>query len=303
MKPHRRLRLSLIRALLARNCDPSKAIVVASTPRSGSTWLAEILSTLPGSLLLFEPLHLRYVPEAKEAGFSWRTYVPREAEWPQGKEFLTRVFEGRILNWWTTQQMFLHSAIRARFLIVKFVRACALLPWICANFPLRAPILLIRHPCAVVASQMRSDSWRNPLRPEMPPYLASHPKLVNVLEGLRTREEFLAARWALDYLPAMSTCAPRPWQLVSYEELVLRPKETIDQVFGTWGDRIPNGLWNRVTRPSSMTFKSGIAGLRGWQQQLTPMQVGVILDTVSSFGITFYGDGPQPHYSLLHGSL
>src|SRR4051812_7641543 len=128
-KPLRRLRLSVLRARLAGKCSVPDAVVVASSPRSGSTWLGQILSAIPGSAILFEPMHLKYVPEAVEAGFSWRTYVPPETRWPQGKAFLTQVFDGRVLNWWTTQEMTLRSALSARFLVVKFVRATRLLPW------------------------------------------------------------------------------------------------------------------------------------------------------------------------------
>lgn len=300
----RRLRLSLIRALLTKKCDHSKALVIASVPRSGSTWLAQILSALPGSAVLFEPLHLKHVPDAKQAGFSWRTYVPADAEWPEGKEFLTRVFEGRIVNRWTAQEISLRSAMAARFLIIKFVRACALLPWICRNFAPRAPILLIRHPCAVVASQMRSNvvAWKTPWRGEMPGYLLHRPELQRVMERLDKREELLAARWALDYLPTLTAAGPRPWQLVSYEELLLRPKQTIERVFARWGNQVPAGVWDKVTTPSSMTYKSGIAGLEGWKQQLTSTQVRAILDTVSRFGVDLYGNAPEPDYSLLHNS-
>ena len=295
------VRLALIRALLANKCDMRQAIVVASTPRSGSTWLSQMLSTMPDSAVLFEPLHLRYVPEASQAGFSWRTYVDPGVDWPEGKAFLTRIFRGDVLNWWTTRQMTLRSAFSARFLIVKFVRASRLLPWMCRSFSIRAPVLLIRHPCAVIASQMRSPiDWKNPARPEIPSQFPGYSRLQKIIKALDTREEFLAADWALDYLPALLAPSLHPWQVISYEELRLRSEEAMQRIFATWGSEVPAEVWQKVAQPSTVTYSSGISSLEGWKQQLSTEQVRRILDVTNRIGIPFYADAAEPDYRLLH---
>jgi len=45
-----------------------------------STWLGNLLCSVPNSCVLFEPLQLQHVPEAKSAGFSWRSYVDPETK-------------------------------------------------------------------------------------------------------------------------------------------------------------------------------------------------------------------------------
>ena len=78
--------------------------------------------------MLLEPLHLDRVPEARESGFSWRTYVDPDASWPEGEEFLRAVFTGRVINSRTSREMTVRDALRSKRLIVKFVRANRMLP-------------------------------------------------------------------------------------------------------------------------------------------------------------------------------
>ncbi len=67
-------------------------IISTSSPRSGSTWIGNILSSMENSCIIFEPLQLNYVPESKKAGFSWRTYVHPECHWKSGEVYLQHVF-------------------------------------------------------------------------------------------------------------------------------------------------------------------------------------------------------------------
>ena len=70
------LKKSIIQTLnrtLPRN--PEDTIVVAGSPRSGTTWLAELLRRLPGYKFLNEPLLLPNNPAAQEVGFEWRTHI------------------------------------------------------------------------------------------------------------------------------------------------------------------------------------------------------------------------------------
>ena len=171
---------------------PNQALILTSSPRSGGTLLSQALSAVPGMGVLFEPLHLTRVPAAAAAQFSWRTYVPPDTPWPEGEAFLRRVFAGDVVNAWTLREMSLAQAWRAERLLFKFVRANRLLPWLCRAFSVPTPVLLVRHPCAVVASQMRFG-WQNVHRPEAPPFLAPWPRFARALAACRGDEENLAA--------------------------------------------------------------------------------------------------------------
>jgi len=99
------LKLVFLKIYLSGRFDEKDVILISSSPRSGSTMLSNALKAIPKSFVLFEPLHLRQVPEAKAAGFSWVTYLQPINKWPKGKAFLKRVFEGKVINEWTCREM------------------------------------------------------------------------------------------------------------------------------------------------------------------------------------------------------
>lgn len=150
-----RAKMAIMKLLLRRQHDLSNTIVLTGLPRSGTTWLGEILNTLPNSAMLFEPLHLRFVPEAAAAGFTWNNLIHPDEDKPEAVTFMRNVLSGRVLNVWTARDLKISNCLNTEFFIVKFVRAENLLSWMAANFPIRKPLFLIRHPCAVVSSQLK----------------------------------------------------------------------------------------------------------------------------------------------------
>jgi hypothetical protein len=296
----KKLRTLAIQACLAGRFDQDSVFMVTSSPRSGSTLLTQVLAAIPNSCVLFEPLQLKEVPEAKAAQFTWRTYVDPDQAWCEGKAFLKRVFEGRVINEWTTKEMSFGAAYKATRMIVKFVRANRLLPWICRTFELPSPILLIRHPCAVIASQL-NYGWGNAERPELPSYLASFPSFQSALAQVTGVEEYLAASWALDQLPPLLQPPPHPWTLITYEELLIHPEQTLAKIFQSWNLDVDIDLaLSKLSKPSRVVSKSGISGINGWKKQLTNQQIERILSTVNSFGLTFYSQQDEADYGILN---
>lgn len=290
-----------IKACLAGRFDESSVLVLTSSPRSGSTWLGNALSSIPNSCMLFEPLLLTFVPKAKAAGFSWTTFVHQENKWPEGEAFLRRVFEGRVVNAWTSREMSLREAWRSTTMIIKFVRANRLLPWICKTFEIRSPVLLIRHPCAVIASQLNFRYYRSAQRPNAPPYITNYPLFESALSKTEDVEENLAAIWALDHLPPLMQETPRPWTIVTYEELFLHPEITLTKIFKAWGLDVDfETAISRLKKPSSVVHKSGISGIDGWKKELTEMQVARIINTIEGFGLRFYTQHVEPDYDALY---
>jgi len=148
--------LEVIISKIPRDYEIKDTIVISGTPRGGTTWLMEILATLPEYKTIFEPLKPSFFPEVRTLGFPPRVYIPPDKDWPVVKKYLIKVFTGRKFS---TQPAYsptpynIYKRFIARKLIVKFVRANRLLPWIYNNFDLRGIYFIIRHPCATIASQ------------------------------------------------------------------------------------------------------------------------------------------------------
>lgn len=295
------MRAFAIKTCLAGRFDVGSVFILTSSPRSGSTLLGQALATIPDSCVLFEPLHPQQVPEAAASGFSSRTYVNPEAEWPDGEAFLRRVFEGRVINSWTSREMSLREAYKSKKLIIKFVRLNRLLPWISRTFEVPPPILLLRHPCAVIASQLRMG-WADGQRPDNPPYLDKYPMFQSALSKTESDVDHLAALWSLDQLPPLLQQPPLPWTIVTYEELVLRPEAALGRIFQRWDlTDVDMELATSKLKVASSTVNTGaISGINGWKKQLTREQVSRILRTVSAFGLEFYTERDEADSGVLY---
>jgi hypothetical protein len=259
----------------ARRYDIHDTVVVSGCPRSGSTWLAELLNTIPGTCILMEPLYLTFVPEAKAAGFSWRTEITEGSSWPEAETYLHRALTGQMLNTFTVSRANWTQLWFPKHWIVKFVRANRLLFWLANRFPTRVPILIIRHPCAVVSSQMHRPAWKD----------RSHIELAEI--------------WCQDYLAPLSSPLPHPWLLVSYERLLRNSRQEMKRIFAVLNLEMPAAVLQRLHKPSTTTRSDspvmlGKDPVRHWQRHLTSQQVADILQVADDYGITFYNRDPMP---------
>ena len=293
----------LVRTTSLGTHDIRDTLLVAGSPRSGTTFLAELLNQIPRSAILFEPEHIQQVPEARQAGLTWHTIKYPGDDWAQGRRFFERVLRGRLITSWTVSHVPLPSAVAPRVWIVKFVDANFMLGWLASQFPVRAPVLLIRHPCAVIASQLRRG-WSNPHPPRLKGFLARYPQFTEYLETLRDPAEFAAALWSMQtYAPLM---LPKPWPFVpvTYEELASNPQGELARLFDTWQMPMPAGIVERALRPSGTTDSgSPLAGgadpSSAWRRALSPSQVDGILAVVRTFGLDFYDAAPRPNLAKL----
>jgi hypothetical protein len=307
-------------------------ILIVGSPRSGTTWLMEIFGALPGYTYLFEPLNPIWFPESFEVGFRSRTYLSSDYSWPQGENYLEKIFEGKIVNLpiidnpvvdilqgfsFNNLQKYLFS----NKLIVKSVNMNRMLPWIARRFHLRDIFYIVRHPCAVIASQLKTGLCG--YRPSFPPFFdifptlenildevstidGFNPHLINRLKTIKTREEILAAVWCLDNYSILSQPKSNHWELVIYEKLIKDARE-IENLFYCIGEKeIPKSAFNRYKKPSSVTTKENRKfvkkpnqQLTKWKKDLSERQIDRILKIVSEFDIDFYCKDFEPKYVTL----
>ena len=280
------------------------ALVIAGHPRSGTTWLADMCAARAGTSILFEPLCPVSVPPARAVGMDRLRYCRPQAPWPEGERFFRRVLQGRLLNPWTVGINSWSRLLHTRRWVVKLVRGNGILHWLGNTFPIRRPVLLIRHPCAVVASQIRLKPWADPGSPATPANLAAFPQFAPVLQRLRTPEECLAGRWCMANHAALFSPRPHLWRVQSYEKLLLDPATELESIFGDWGLPVPDGAMDRMRIPSRTTYSDSRPGdvqahLVRWRSILYPGQIRRILAVVDAFGFDFYSNQPEPDYQRL----
>ena len=294
---------TLIPMLNVRRCSAQDALVISGYPRSGTTWLAEVIASVPGSAILFEPLNLQAVPGAREAGFDWDNFHLPGEEWPAGERFMEAVLSGKVLNRWTTGYIPLGQTAHIERWIVKFVRANQMLGWITQKFSLRAPVFIVRHPCAVFSSWSERGWPMLPRAQRNPAFLRAYPQLEAVMDRLETPEEFFAAKWCMENYAPLALPKPRGFHVVAYEQLRTAPREELEPIFADWNLEIPAGIEDLIRRPSAKASAAflgqGGAESGGWSRRLKPAQIDAILAVVAAFGLDFYDGSPVPDMARL----
>lgn len=286
--------------------DPSQSLVVAGDPRGGSTWLAEMVAGLPGVTMLWEPLDIGNVGHFRELEFTWRQYIPENARWPEARDAFERLFKGQMLNGHITLRTSARDLKRAERLLVKFCRANQLLPWLVRQFAFTCPpIYLVRHPCAVIASQMSQGGWGNvPPNFEIPncKYDDFYRKHEPYLRSIETVEGRLAAFWCLcNVVPLHHEGGNKAWITMTYESLLLDTAGQLERIEQRWNVTFPEAVRSETTVASQTTLRSSPVAkgrqrdqLNLWRERLDNEQIQNILSVLEYFEIDLYGDGVLP---------
>jgi hypothetical protein len=290
------------------NHDLTKTIMIAGTPRSGTTWLAQILAKLLHYRLIFEPWYPERVPEY--SSFSLRQYVRPEDDAPAFRSFSERVLTGHISNAWTDLW---NRSLLARGRIVKEVRANLFLKWIRNNFP-QVPILyIIRHPCAVAHSWTKMGWGKMDVECMLSQELFVRDYLeryMGIFEKAKTGTAKCAFLWCIDQIVALSTMKYDDWLVTAYENLWRDPSNEVKRIMNYVHARYDESQIDDLVRTPAPTVRAGSAiitnrdPLESWRTELTEQQVGDILDIVGAFSLDgIYDRALLPHMDDLIRAL
>lgn len=289
-----------------------ETLVVAGSRRSGSTWLMELLETLPGYRTVFEPFHPNWYPKFRKLSIPYDPYVPLPDDYLPLEGYLEMVFTGRAWAAFPFRYGNLLKRLTSSKLLVKFVRANTILPWIASTFKLRAIYFIIRHPCGTIASQLATGYYSRITKEQFlnevlkVPELADNRELMKKLSGIDSQIELLAAIWAFENYVPLASQTSSPWYTVVYERLITDPEEELASIFGYINEGVPEGAMKRLRIPSKVTRKTYGKEYIGtnkqlvkWREKLTERQIKSILAVVSWFGMDFYSEEPEPDYDAL----
>lgn len=280
--------------------DSRRSMIVAGTGRSGTTWLARIISSQLPCRLMFEPFHSRLVPDY--AGFNYFQYMRPEAVNRELFAYCERVFSGAIRHPWIDRMV---DTVSPEVRLIKEIRANLFLKWITRNFAGIPHLFVIRHPCAVVQSRMHLG-WATD--GDIEPFL-SQAKLVedhladkmDIIGRAATPEQKHAIIWCISNLVPLRQFAAGELNIVFYEHLCTRPEIELPRMFGCLGQKYDPSTIDVVLDQPAPTATRDSAVMRGrdkvtgWKSQLAVRQIDDILSIVEAFGLHhLYGDSVLP---------
>jgi hypothetical protein len=274
-------------------------MLIAGSARSGTTWVGAMLDSQIRGRILFEPFHNGKVEEYRQ--FRYFEYRSPRDEAPDLLAFCTALFEGRLRNEWIDRQV---GRLVADFRLVKAIRANLLLGWLRHRFPRLPIVLLLRHPCAVVASRMHlewaTDGDIEPFR-RQPALVADHlGDLVEWFDRARSPEQKHALIWCVHNRVPLRQLQRDEMTVVFYEHLCTRPEAEVPRLFEAVGHPFSERVYRTVARPSATTREhsavvTGADRIRGWRRRLSSAQTESVLEVVRDFGLgDLYDESPEP---------
>ncbi len=261
--------------------DESRAAWVCSWQRSGSTLLAEVLASAPGTRLVYEP--------ANVPGALFRGEASAQVPLPSGPgpelRSIERALRGRVHGPWVDQLADGHVFSRR---VVKDVRAVGLLGLVAARHPTTPIILLVRHPVAM-ARRVVELGWTS-----------TRDRADEALLGE-------VRRWTDAHAAALAAPASHRALIVAYEHLVAEPDASLDRVLAhlashhpTWRAEVDR---SQLAAPSATSFRrAGPRDAREWIGSFDDLDAGLLAaatKVLADAGLGgLYGASPEPLVDL-----
>lgn len=275
------------------------AVLVAGSGRSGTTWVHEVLGSIPGTQLLFEPLNQNFVEEASILTNIPKSTQPRifsqylrpEQIYPNWHTFLENILTGRVRNTWVDRRI---NWGPTNQYIIKVIRGNLMLGFIKENFNPKI-IFVIRHPCAVILSRLNNgwianiddlltqeDLIEDHLRP-----------WVGLIEKERDLIGAQAVWWAVENMVAMRELVDKKCYLLIYEDLCLDPQNSFADLFSWLGypnQNISQKIIHQPSRLSDNAYSTTKDRLEYWKSNMSIKTQERILRWAERLGIKLYSD-------------
>jgi hypothetical protein len=275
--------------------DHRDSIFLAGSGRGGTSWVSEIINYRGEYRYVFEPFHPSKVDLCKN--FRSKQYLRPD---DRREEYLgpaRKVLTGRLRSRWTDR---FHRKFVARRRLIKDIRANLLLGWMRANFPGMPIILLLRHPCAVVASRL-TLGWKDNLYETM-----EQGELVEdflrpmetEIRGARDAFERHLFLWCIENYVPLRQFAPGEIHLAFYEHFLAHPDDEIRRLFAFLGRDFDERVYHRHKRPSPLSRKdagSESPSMDAWRRRISDAQLERVTEIMGLFGLQrLYGEGTMP---------
>ena len=306
-----------------RQINPQNTIVLFSFPRSGSTWLSELLLTIPQSCLFDEPLQrnnigspielpdfaTRKLKEVAELDFYFFQPVPEDAEDEEIKSMMSRLLKGEAVSIGLYDDYGLQRLDKAEIYIVKFNYGMLLSSWLLKNFQVTS-LFLIRNPFACIASILQHNLSKKlsiPAAIKVPAFRFNEIYLQyeSIYRSINTPEEYFTFLWCLNVKEGTEKNRTGSSLIVFYEDLLLNYEREITSIFDHLKKPIPAEIFDLQLKPSSSTYNHSLKSIAGqdqleaWKKHLTHRQKDNIGRIIKEFGISLYEDGLLPNKTLI----
>jgi len=287
---------------LDRGGGPEDTTYLAGTARSGTSWISEVINFDGSYRMIHEPLRRDRLKATTV--FRPRHYLRPDDDTARYVEAMRAVVSGDIRSIWTDK--YTQKALPKRRLI-REVRGMILLPWIHRHFPEMPAILLLRHPCAVAASQLK---WGQEWPVDLHRFLAERDLMADALEPFRAHIQAAAEGgteferhvfgWCIENYVALRGLAPGDVHVAFYENLCLAPDSELERLFAFLGRPVTEAALTKIGKPSNSTRKDsaivkGESLVEAWRTTVSGDDTRRAVEILALFGLDrIYSSDPMP---------
>ena len=235
--------------------DGRPNVFLFSTPRSGSTWLMELIWSQPGFKYCAEPLNLRNPGVRQHLGVGeWRQLYSNDAI-PLLHDYFQAFCEGRLRFKNPNPFKGYFRPVTHRIVFKEIHAGGAIINWFRDNFNARV-VVLLRHPLAVSLSREELPTLTTFIDSDYQHHFSAEQleysqRIVN--SGTRLERGVLA--WCLQNAVPLRD-ATDDWAIISYEQMVLAPLPLVGYLADKLQLPLPDRMMNRLTVPSGVKAKS-----------------------------------------------
>jgi hypothetical protein len=281
---------------------------IVSAPRSGSTWLLELVLTQPGFKPCNEPFNLRKPAVARRLGLDDWAKLNDSVHLPQMKAYLDAFLENRYSGAFKGLRPGLpYYRFVTNRIAFKILFACEhRLDWLAQTLRARL-VLLIRHPLPVALSRQDLPRLEAFITSEYRKSLSAH-QIRLAEETVRRGDplEKAVLDWCLQYAVPLERFR-NDFLLLTYEQLVLRPEPALDALATHLVLDDVDRMRTRVDHPSASVSKSSAETvgflqerknnedrqwlIDKWRPRIPQAREESLMRLVNDFGIDIYRSG------------
>ena len=301
------LRPSLARFATAHIPGPSSDVTIVSSPRSGSTWLMEIIATQPGMKYINEPDHKelleRYGALRIAPRWLWLSLAPHERQ-----DLARYLLDDRRSGLFGPANPFApNHSWRTSRRVIKLIRMTALVEWL--DWLGFATVYLLRHPIPQAQSCMKRRH-----RIVLDEVLADadflrglNGDMVSYVRRISSDGDPMlqyVTQWCLENVVALnSPLAGQRFTVTTHELLVTDPVKEMKRLARALSLEHVDRLLARVSEPSRTTDSSSAATLESirtgessrllelWRHGLSSGEERRLLEPLQVFEIDVYAFG------------
>lgn len=303
-----------------------KYIFLLGFGRSGATWLADIVSKITGTLILFEPLHPSVTELSKKYAYS-EIFYSRDSVIL--KAYFNDILNKRHRKKWLLRNHvpYFLDIISERFFNMiwdecivmgfKSIRCNFMIEWLSKHFNSKI-VYIVRHPCSVVSSILRRPNFWEFGWPETYEIFLlktiynekyKNHKIKQYTEFVKKAKGRLlkyTIMWAITNSISIPKMNKLELPIFYYEDFYRNPFPSIRKLFKYLGYENFSIHPSYVFTPSMTSLKT-VHGLSDkeegiynkgasafWENILSQKEVDKIINTVKYFGINIYDHSALP---------